>query len=135
MHRGASHLIRGAAAILALCGISLYSALISGHIVSQATSAVAAGAGKTGRVASIASVLCHEGHNRKAPAPGAPTTPEKKCPFCTGYASFVTAGASPTSIAVLAVEGASPAAITLEADVFRRVLRAPQNRGPPYLSA
>jgi hypothetical protein len=135
MHRGTSHWIRDAAAILALCGIFLYSALIPGHFVSQVLSAMAGGATAAGRIASITPTLCHDGLDKGAPAPSSPAAPEKKCPFCTGYASFVTAGASPASIAVLAVEGASPAPITLEADVFRSVLRTPQNRGPPYLSA
>jgi Protein of unknown function (DUF2946) len=133
MRRRTSYWIRCVAAISALCGIVLYSALIPSHIVSQANSALAAGAGKTGRVASIASVLCHEDANKTAPAPGAPATPEKKCPFCAGYASFVVASVAPASIAIPTVEGASLAQVSFDVLVVRRALRAPQNRGPPQL--
>jgi hypothetical protein len=135
MRRGTSYWVRCFAAFLALCGIVLYSVLIPGHIVSQALSAMAAGSGKDSRIAGFTPVLCHGDVQKGAAAPGTPVTPEKKCPFCTGYASFVVASMAPASIVVLTVERASPARVTFEAVVLRLALRAPQNRGPPYQSA
>jgi hypothetical protein len=135
MRRGTSYWVRCFGAFLALCGIVLYSVLIPGHIVSQALSAMAAGSGKDSRIAGFTPALCHGDVQKGAAAPGTPVAPEKKCPFCTGYASFVVASVAPTGIAVLAVEKASPARVTFEAGIVWIALRAPQNRGPPYQSA
>jgi len=133
MRWGTSYWVRSVATVSALCGVALYSALIPGHIVSQAMSA--AGSGTAGRIASSAPVSCHSSAQKESPAPGAPTNPEKKCPFCSGYASFVVASVVHANIAVIAVERASPAPFSFEAVVVRGVLRAPQNRGPPHLPA
>jgi hypothetical protein len=129
-----SHWFRCFATVSALWGIVLYSVLIPGHIVSQAMSAVE-GSGAAGRITSFAPVPCHSDFHKGAQAPGSPASPEKKCPFCTGYASFVAASVAPASIAVLTVEKASPAPVTFEAAVIRVALGAPQNRGPPSQSA
>jgi hypothetical protein len=135
MRRGTSYWVRSVAAISALCGVALYSALIPGHIVSQVMSAVAAGSGATGRITGFSKVICRSGAEKESPAPGARRVPEKKCPFCSGYASFVVASLSHPSIAVIAVERASPAHASFEAVVVRSILRAPQSRGPPHTPA
>jgi len=135
MRWGTSYWVRSVAAVSALWGVALYSVLIPGHIVSQATSAVAAGSGAAGRIVSSAPVSCHTSAQKQSPAPGAPTNPEKKCPFCSGYASFVVASVVHANITVIAVERASPALFSFEAVVVRGVLRAPQNRGPPHIPA
>jgi hypothetical protein len=133
MRWGTSYWVRSVAALSALCGVALYSALIPGHIVSQAMSAV--GSGAAGRIVSSAPVSCHSSAQIQWPAPGAPTNPEKKCLFCSGYASFVVASVAHANITVIAVERASPALFSFEAVVVRGVLRAPQNRGPPHIPA
>ncbi|MGH9551118.1 MAG: DUF2946 family protein [Terriglobales bacterium] len=119
---------------MALCGILLYSVLIPGHIVSQAMSAMA-GSGIASTIAGFTPALCHSDVHNGATAPGTPVAPEKKCPFCIGYSSFVVASMAPASIAVLAVEKVSPARVTFEAAVVWVALRVPQNRGPPSQSA
>jgi hypothetical protein len=128
MCRGASQWVRRFAAVAALCGISIYSALIPGHIVSQANIAIEAGLG-------LAPVMCHAGADRESPTPGDPSAPKKKCPFCDGYAGFAAAALVHAETAVLPVETASAVLVTHEEPDTLGVRWTPQNRGPPNLPA
>lgn len=121
---------------LALVGAVLYSALIPAHIVSQAvwgprSLAPAAYA----EVTDLAPLICHRGsaaaEKADSPAPSQPAAPEKKCPFCTGYAAFVAATICGAEVGILPVETAS-LVFNSFGDVFvGRGFGLPQNRGPP----
>jgi hypothetical protein len=124
MGRSASQWISRFAAFAALCGVSIYSALIPGHIVSQESLAIGSGQG-------FDSVMCHAGTDREATAPGDPSTPKKKCPFCDGYASFAAAALVHADSVVLPVETASAVPVTHEELGAHGVHPTPQNRGPP----
>jgi len=120
--------------MFALVGVLLYVALIPGHVVSQALSGSLASmqgaqAGGTGADEPI----CHRmmGGAKDPAAPGSPASPHKKCPFCTGYASFHAGLAACTAVLIVAVEPASPTLAGLDAAIMESAVRHPQNRGPP----
>jgi hypothetical protein len=125
--------VRRFASASAFCGIVLYSALIPGHIVSQATFG-AARAGGAVEVASIAPVVCHSDLPGRTPSPGSPAAPQKRCPFCAGYAAFAVASLALPG-ALIVAEKAAPAHVTLETPAVRGAQLVPHNRGPPHLPA
>jgi hypothetical protein len=110
------------AAIAALAGIALYSMLIPGHIVSQAMLAM----GMDG------AAICHE-HTAKADHPGRPEDPKpnKKCPFCMGYATFLTAFSGGASGVLFDAARKTPDAADLDRGVAYVIALTPQSRGPP----
>jgi hypothetical protein len=79
-------------AAVALMSVMLYTALITSHIVSQATHQfLPAPEADTHNV--IAGELgCHDAlpsaGKKGEPSRGHPTAPPTKCPFCTGYAGL-----------------------------------------------
>jgi hypothetical protein len=128
MVRRDSRWIHRFGAFAAFCAISIYSALIPGHVVSRAGIAIGASRG-------LAPAPCHAAGDREAPAPVGPSAPKRKCPFCDGYASFAAATLEHADSVVLPVETASAVLVTHEEFGAQGVLRTPQNRGPPSLLA
>jgi hypothetical protein len=131
---GDFHRQRRLAGMIAIVSALLYVALIPGHVVSQATSGSlgsvpVAHAGGEG----VEDVGCHKmmGGAKDPAAPGVPATPKKKCPFCTGYASFLAALGAGPAVSILAVERAPPVFASFDAAVVESAVRRPQNRGPP----
>ena len=116
---------RRLAGALALVGVLLYTALVPGHVVSQA--AALAHGGEPGLSAEI---MCHAGigvpHD-----PSAPDKPSKQCPFCKGYASFMTSLAGIGDADVLNAERALPSLIVYDEGRAEYAALRPQNRGPP----
>jgi hypothetical protein len=115
--------------MLALAGVALYTALVPGHIVSQATAVASAMSAKvSGRAA--AGHDCH-GDMASGAAPNTPAAPKKKYPFCMGYAAFLTALVSGANVGILDAERASPVVFDANAELVYAILRLPQNRGAP----
>lgn len=116
--------VRRIAAIAALAGVALYTMLVPGHIVSQAM--LAGGGGEP---------ICHEdmadvGHPTHSPAPE-DSKPDKKCPFCKGYATFLTAVSGGASGGILNAPRQTPLAANLDCGVAYVIALTPQSRGPP----
>ena len=117
--------VRRIAAAAALAGIALYTMLLPGHIVSQAMLAADAGT----------EPICHEdmagaGHPGPSPAPEDPK-PTKTCPFCKGYATFLTAFAGGAGGAVLDATRETALAANLGCGLAHAIALTPQSRGPP----
>lgn len=134
MGLGDFHRHRRLSGVIALVGVLLYVALIPGHVVSQALSGSLAStqgahAGDTGADEPI----CHRmmGGAKDPAAPGSPASPHKKCPFCTGYASFHTGLAAGSAVLIVAAEPDVPAFASFDAATVASAVRHPQNRGPP----
>jgi hypothetical protein len=127
MGSGALHRYRRLAALVALAGVALYTALVPGHVVSQATAALK-DAGTYIQVS--AAPDCHADLGQ-ANDPGAPTAPKKKCPFCMGSAAFQVALVAAPDAGILNAALYQPVAIAADRGVVHAVLRVPQNRGPP----
>ncbi len=134
MGMGDFHRHRRLSGVMALVGVLLYVALIPGHVVSQALSgSLASMQGTHAGDAGADEPICHRmmGGAKDPAAPGSPTAPHKKCPFCTGYASFHAGLAACTAVLIVAVEPASPTLAGLDAAIMESAVRHPQNRGPP----
>jgi len=131
---GDFHRHRRLASAFALVGILLYTALIPGHVVSQATARAFAGADGQAGVETAFEPICHHSIARtQSPSkPGEPAAPHKKCPFCSGYASFVTADAAAFSAVILDAERASPSLVVFDEGLVEREATHPNNRGPPF---
>lgn len=134
MGLGDFHRHRRLASAFALVGILLYTALIPGHVVSQATALALAGASGPAEVETAFEPICHSGALR-ASKPGEPSgpnkTPQKKCPFCTGYASFVTADAAASNAVIADAERVPPSLVVFDERLVERDAKRPNNRGPP----
>ena len=137
MGMGVLYKHRRFAAMVALLGVALYTALAPMHIVSQATADPAAGSKVAGfEVAGFerAPIDCH---TERATADDAGSTgsgdsaPKKKCPFCKGYASFLTAFVGGSDAATIDAERASLAFLSVDTGFTYVSGRTPQNRGPP----
>jgi hypothetical protein len=133
MGLGDFHRHRQLASAFALVGILIYSALIPGHVVSQATMHALAGADGQAGVPAAFEPICHRGiaRSQDPSKPGEPSAPHKKCPFCSGYASFVTADAATSSGVVLDAERVSPSLVVFDEGLVEREAKRPNNRGPP----
>jgi len=130
---GDFHRHRRLASAFALVGILLYTALIPGHVVSQATMRALAGADGQAAIEAAFEPICHHSIARaQDPSkPGEPSAPHKKCPFCSGYASFVTADAANYSAVILDTERASPSLVVFDEVLVECEAKHPNNRGPP----
>ena len=131
---GDFHRQRRLAGMFALVGVLLYVALVPGHVVSQALSGSLAGMqGVQAGGAGAEEPICHRmmGGAKDPAAPGNPTAPHKKCPFCTGYASFHTGLAAGSGVLIVAAEPAAQPFASFDAAIVESAVRQPQNRGPP----
>ncbi len=129
MGLGDCHNHRRFAGILALAGVLLYTALIPGHVISQATALL-----PKSELEIAFEMSCHNGMAETVDpsAPGEPTIPEKKCPFCKGHAAFMTALAGACDTGILDAERPSPNFVSLNDGVAAQAIRSPHNRGPPF---
>ncbi len=129
MGLGDFHRHRSLAGAFALVGVFLFTALIPGHVVSQATALALAG--EPGAVA--LDMPCHSGPagSHDPAAPSEPSTPQKKCPFCKGYAAFMTALAGACDAGVLDAERATPRFAVADLGHVGGAPGRPHNRGPP----
>ncbi len=125
---------REIAGACALVSVLFYAALIPVHIVS--TTALLGT-----KFADALTVICHSGrasgsdHALGDRSPATPAKPQKRCPFCQGYAAFQFAIAPANMIVFIrvAVHAAGP---QLASDGLASAsLRAPQSRGPPSFPA
>jgi hypothetical protein len=117
-------------AMLALAGVVLYTALVPGHVVSQASTFVG---DESVSGPAQAAHDCHGdvAHTDGATDPAKPSAPKKKCPFCTGYAAFLTALVNSADAGILDAEYATPSAGHIETAINLVALKRPRNRGPP----
>jgi hypothetical protein len=129
---GALYRHRRLPAAAALLGVLLYTALVSSHVVSQASLAAPNAAQASGQVAHAGDPDCHE---HASPGKGQsefPASPKKKCPFCVGYAALhisILAGA--LGNAVFADPGSQPFA-SADAQLIRSAgSHSWRPRGPP----
>ena len=78
-------------------------------------------------------MLCHEGvvEMRGPSTPGEPSAPQKKCPFCKGYAPFMTALAGACDAGTLEADRTTSHFAVMNDGIVMRVAMRPQNRGPP----
>lgn len=131
MGLGDFHRHRQWASAFALVGILLYTALIPGHVVSQATARALTG--EPG--AAALEMPCHSGagvaHSHDPGAPAEPSTPQKKCPFCKGYAAFMTALAGACDAGALDAERATLRFTAADSGRLEHTTWRPNNRGPP----
>ena len=63
--------------------------------------------------------------------PVTPAPPEKKCPFCEGYASFLTALTGASDASMIDAERIGTASNSLDDAPVEQFTGRPQNRGPP----
>jgi hypothetical protein len=77
-------------AAAALIGVLLYTALVASHVVSQAKSLASPGApGAVAQSITTGDPGCHETQPSAGKARESNRgSPEKKCPFCAGYAAL-----------------------------------------------
>jgi hypothetical protein len=125
---------RTSAGAAALIGVFFYAALIPLHTVSQALSALAGEAAP-----GISLPSCHEGatatrQDQRESYPDAPAKPQKRCPFCQGYAAFQLAIAAGSTEYFLLSPIAAPALRVSEEGIAGQSLPRPQSRGPPARS-
>lgn len=125
MGLGDFHRHRRLASAFAFVGVLLYAALIPGHMVSQATATIG--------IPAAFDIDCHSGVEpaQKPGAPSEPYSPYKNCPFCTGYAAFMTALAGECDTAVLDAERIYPVFAAFNDGLAKRSILRPHNRGPP----
>ena len=128
MGLGDFHRHRRFAAAFAFLGVLLYTALVPGHVLSQATAFSVAD-----DLDAALEVRCHNGvSDTHTPAnPGEPTAPQKKCPFCTGYAAFMTSLAGACDTGTLEAERTTALFAVHHDEAVQRIALRPQNRGPP----
>ena len=79
-------------AAAALMSVLLYTALVTSHIVSQATHRALPAQGADTQSVIAGDPGCHDAPssagNGHHPSGGQPVSPPKKCPFCMGYAAL-----------------------------------------------
>ncbi len=128
MSLGALHRSRRIVGACALIGILFYTALIPVHTVSEATTALLGG-----KFANAHTVICHSdsssasGHASK----NQPAVPQKRCPFCQGFAAFQLAIATANPLSIVRVAVRAPAPHLNNDGLANTSLPAPQSRGPP----
>ena len=79
-------------AAAALMSVLLYTALVTSHIVSQATQRVSSAQDADSQTVVAGDPGCHDAlpsaAKRDDPERGNQAPPTRKCPFCTGYAAL-----------------------------------------------
>lgn len=128
MGLGEFHRHRLFASVFALVGVLLYTALVPGHVISQAMTLFVAD-----ELGAPLEMSCHAGLDvgQRSSTPGEPSVPQKKCPFCKGYAPFMTALAGVCNAGALDAEQATAQFALLDDGQVQRVAGRPHNRGPP----
>ena len=132
MGLGDFHRIRSLASFLALAGMLVYTALVPGHVVSQVSAHL-----RGDQRILVVEMACHTSvAAQKIPAqdpslPAKPTAPAKKCPFCIGYASFLTALPGAADAGIIDAERIRIATVVLDEGLVERAALRPHNRGPP----
>jgi hypothetical protein len=135
MGLGGLHRHRRIPTAAALVGVLLYTALVTSHIVSQATfQPLTAQAGHS-HFGQAAKPNCHEPtastNKSKTSDPSGPASPQRTCPFCSGYAILHIAVAEGVAGTMLPVGVAPPQMRGFDQAYAGRTPRTPQNRGPP----
>ena len=134
MGLGDFHRQRRFAAAFAFVGVLLYTALVPGHVLSQATAfSVTDDLLVADDLGAALEMRCHNGVTKThAPStPDDPTAPQKKCPFCMGYAAFMTSLAGACDAGTLEAERTTALFSVFHEEALQRVGLEPQNRGPP----
>ena len=128
---GDLHRHRPVPAAAALVGVLLYTALVTYHTVSQVRLQLG-----DAKVEDAPESGCHESsaqsNTPKTSDPGAPASPQRKCPFCSGYAILHIAFVGSAPGYILLVETVVPLLHSFDQDFMGRPARTPQNRGPPF---
>lgn len=131
MGNGGFHMMRACVGALALFGVLCYSALVPGHLVSQASALVS-----HDEAMLVVEMSCHSETAvlpSKNPDPSEPAKPAKKCPFCKGYASFHTALLEIDHYDLVDVRQMRVLAALLNETPVSQFARSLNNRGPPIL--
>jgi hypothetical protein len=119
--------------------VLLYTALVTSHIVSQATHRALPAQGADIQTVVVGDPGCHDspssGGNVDYPRRGQPVSPPRKCPFCAGYAALhitVVGG----SVSVLPVEPVAQLVIGFGGGQLIRSANLPSwhSRAPPAVS-
>ena len=130
MELGDFHRLRGFASALALVGMLLFTALVPGHVVSQATAFV-------GDPDSIpfAEMSCHSGIALpvKQPDPDGSGKPQEQCPFCEGYAAFMSVLAGAPDTGMIDADRIHIAVTKIDDGVVAQIAKHTNSRGPPHL--
>lgn len=127
MGLGDFHRHRHLASAFAFVGILLYTAFVPGHVISQATASLVAD-----KLGAALEMSCHEGlEGQRSSVPGEPSVPQNKCPFCKGYAAFMTALAGVCDPGTLDAKRSTAHFTLLDDGRVQRVTERPHNRGPP----
>ena len=122
-------------AAVALMSVLLYTALVTSHIVSQATHRSLPAQGADIHTVVTADSGCHDSLSLGGNAHrGDPVSPPRKCPFCAGYAALhitVVGG----SMSILPVEAVTQSFESLGRDqlIFPASLSSWHPRAPPAL--
>ena len=116
--------------LLALFGVLLYTGLVPGHVVSQAAALV-----HGGEPGLVAEMHCHDGMVAMGgePAPDEPPVPQKKCPFCKGYAVFMAGLSGACDAGILDAERALPVFAVYDEHTAAQTIQRLHNRGPPII--
>ncbi len=128
MGLGDRHKNRLVGSTLAFVSILLFTALVPGHLVSQATALLG-----TPDFGPVAEMACHNSTALHAPLPDPDnsSTPQEKCPFCKGYAAFISALAGAPAASVIDAERIRIAFASIDDDVVEHIAKHTKNRDPP----
>lgn len=123
---------------LALTGMVLFTALVPGHLVSQAAAFAGhelIGHGLVGKdvPGPVVAMPCHDqtAMPGAAPDPDNPETPQEECPFCKGYATFMSALAGAPDAGILDADRAHAEPLAAGTDTIEQIATLTNNRGPP----
>ena len=113
---------------LAFVSILLFTALIPGHLVSQATALLG-----TPDFGPVAEMACHNTAALPAPLPDPDnsSTPLEKCPFCKGYAAFMSALVGAPDTGMIDAKHIHIAVASVDDDAVEHIAKHTKSRGPP----
>ena len=116
--------------ILALASILLFTALVPGHLVSRATALLG-----TPDFGPVAEMACHNSSAMPVtlPDPDGSGAPQEKCPFCKGYAAFMSALVGAPDACMIDAERVRIAVASVDDDAIEHIAKHTNNRGPPRL--
>lgn len=131
MALGGLYRCRRIAGAIALAGMSFYAVLFPWHTVSQAAAQLVAST-----LEKPPKQICHDGGpssdggSKHSP----PAKPLSQCPICKGSAALQLALVGAANVVFLCPEASASAPRMAEDGIAARLVRAPQNRGPPLLA-
>ena len=132
MGLGGLHKWRRVASAFALAGIVLFTWLVPGHLVSQATAFA-----RDAAPGAAHEMPCHEDMAMPAVTPDPnnpePDAPQSKCPFCKGYAAFMNVLLGEPDTGAIDAERVTIAQLAMDDGAIEHIAKQTKNRGPPRL--